>query len=724
MGVRGRLLLAFFGVSAFVVLAAGAAIYSFLEVGRTLDGITEKRVPAALASLDLSRQAERIVAIAPTLLAAATAAQHEQISRTVAAQVDRLDELLAELRRDGVDSATLAEIAHVVERLRINLAALETGVGSRLDATERRRELLRRLADTRLAARRLLAPGLLVFDARVAQLGKAVENPAVSSSDRDAAIGVVVESAMSSAPLRNAQSAVSIINGALLTAASSESVTDLPILRFPLRRSLSDLRELAMSVEPALRPRLLARLDEYQGFVEGPNSVIDAREHELTLIADGERLLAENAALSRRLTEAVDRLVDGSKRGIGAASLDARSVQRTSTIVLIGVVAMSLVSSGLIVWLYVGRNLIARLTALSESMTAIAGGDLDVGIPAGDDEIGDMAGALAVFRDTAIEVKETNLREVREARRRLIDAIETISEGFVLYDPDDRLVVSNSRYKDLLYRDVDVAIEPGMRFEAIIRRAAENGYIKDAAGRVDDWLAKRLARHANPRGPHLHERDDGRWIQVNERKTEDGGTVAVYSDITELKCAEQAAAEAQAFLTDAIDHISEGFVLYDADDRLVLCNKTFRDLWGYSDTDAAPGVNWDELDRLDVERGSVIDEGSGREAYEQRRVEWRRQRQRSIEVQFTDGRWVTIRDRKTAAGGSVSIQTDITELKRAEAELIEAKGRTDVANQRGTEKNRMLENLSSKLSKYLSPQVYTSIFSGEQSVKSPPNARS
>jgi PAS domain S-box-containing protein len=351
-------------------------------------------------------------------------------------------------------------------------------------------------------------------------------------------------------------------------------------------------------------------------------------------------------------------------------------------------------------------------------MTSIAGGDLDAGIPArGDDEIGDMAGALAVFRDTAVEVKKTNLREIREARSRLIDAIETISEGFVLYDPDDRLVVANSRYRDLLYPDVDVAIEPGMSFETIIRRAAENGYVKDATGRVDDWLAERLARHADPRGPHLHERGDGRWIQVNERKTEDDGTVAVYTDITELKRAEQAAADAQALLTDAIDHISEGFVLYDPDDRLVLCNKTFREIWGYSETEARPGVHWDELDRLDVERGTAIDEGGGSEAYERRRVEWRRQRQRSIEVQFTDGRWLTIRDRKTDAGGSVGIQTDITELKRAEAELIDAKRRAEEASQLVTEKNRMLENLSSKLSKYLSPQVYSSIFSGEQSVK-------
>lgn len=85
LGVRGRLVLAFFGVSAFVVLAAAAAIYSFLKVGGELDRITQKRVPAALTSLELSRQAEQIVAIAPTLLAATSAGQYQQVSGTVAA---------------------------------------------------------------------------------------------------------------------------------------------------------------------------------------------------------------------------------------------------------------------------------------------------------------------------------------------------------------------------------------------------------------------------------------------------------------------------------------------------------------------------------------------------------------------------------------------------------------------------------------------------------------
>ena len=103
----------------------------------------------------------------------------------------------------------------------------------------------------------------------------------------------------------------------------------------------------------------------------------------------------------------------------------------------------------------------------------------------------------------------------------------------------------------------------------------------------------------------------------------------------------------------------------------MLCNKTYRDLWGYSDTEAAPGVHWDDLDRLDVERGTVIGEGNGTAGSPWRSALSRRRQRQSIEIQFTDGRWVTIRDRKTAAGGSVSIQTDITELKRVEEALRE-----------------------------------------------------
>jgi PAS domain S-box-containing protein len=131
------------------------------------------------------------------------------------------------------------------------------------------------------------------------------------------------------------------------------------------------------------------------------------------------------------------------------------------------------------------------------------------------------------------------LRRAEQAKlrseRRLAEAIESISEGFVCYDGEDRLVICNSCYRDLLYPGLEIDLRPGTTFESIIRRAAERGYVKDAEGRVEEWVAERLRQHRNPGEPQVQRRADGRWIMVSERRTEDGGTVAVYSDITELK---------------------------------------------------------------------------------------------------------------------------------------------------------------------------------------------
>ena len=137
----------------------------------------------------------------------------------------------------------------------------------------------------------------------------------------------------------------------------------------------------------------------------------------------------------------------------------------------------------------------------------------------------------------------TPLRRAEQARlrseRRLAEAIESISEGFVCYDGEDRLVICNSCYRDLLYPGLDIDLSAGTTFESIIRRAAERGYVKDAEGRVEEWIAERLRQHRNPGEPQVQRRDNGRWVMVSERRTEDGGTVAVYSDITELKQREQ-----------------------------------------------------------------------------------------------------------------------------------------------------------------------------------------
>ena len=105
----------------------------------------------------------------------------------------------------------------------------------------------------------------------------------------------------------------------------------------------------------------------------------------------------------------------------------------------------------------------------------------------------------------------TPLRRAEQARlrseRRLAEAIESISEGFVCYDGEDRLVICNSCYRNLLYPGLDIDLSAGTTFESIIRRAAERGYIKDAEGRVEEWIAARLQQHRNPGEPQVQQRE-------------------------------------------------------------------------------------------------------------------------------------------------------------------------------------------------------------------------
>ena len=83
-------------------------------------------------------------------------------------------------------------------------------------------------------------------------------------------------------------------------------------------------------------------------------------------------------------------------------------------------------------------------------------------------------------------------------------------------------------------------VKLGMSFEEIVRNAISRGLIQDGNddGDRDDWVAARVARHRNPNGNQLQRRASGLWVLITERRTSDGGIVAVYADVTELKQAE------------------------------------------------------------------------------------------------------------------------------------------------------------------------------------------
>ncbi|WP_160195499.1 response regulator [Microvirga sp. BSC39] len=529
------MLLAFLGISAFAVLAAATGTYAFRQMAHVIEQITEQRVPSALAALDLSRQAERTVAAAPTLLTARSQAQYREISAAITAEVELLEALLAQIRSE-VDSATVAAMEPAVAGLRRNLTALAGLVAGRLAVAAQKDALVQHLSNATVAAQRLVAPALVVLDAKFAA-SRRIDRGEQTTAGFPQPPSVIVQEIAENLLMQKAQLEFASISDGLLKASLAEKPADIPVMNFPLNRSLSALRQIASELaDPRLRSRFDQRISDFARLTDGQDSILSARRTELILVEDAERLLAENAGLSAELTKAVDGLVATARGDIRAASDEALTAQRIGRNILLSVVSLSLLSSLLIVWLYVDRNLIARLQNLSNSMLAIAGGNLRAPLPRdGRDEIGQMAQALAVFRDTAIEVEEKNLREVADARQRLIDAIESINEGFALYDAEDRLILCNSRYEELLYPGSDVPMEPGTPFETVIRRAAERGLILEAKGRVDTWVAERLARHRNPVAAEIQHRDGNRWIQVCERRIAGGGTVAVYTDITEIK---------------------------------------------------------------------------------------------------------------------------------------------------------------------------------------------
>jgi PAS domain S-box-containing protein len=227
-------------------------------------------------------------------------------------------------------------------------------------------------------------------------------------------------------------------------------------------------------------------------------------------------------------------------------------------------------------------------------------------------------------------------------------------------------------------------MRPGMEFAHLLKSAVERGILADAG--AQEWVEQRLARHRNPEGPFLHHQWDGRWIQISERKTQDGGTVGVFTDVTELKRREEElatardkATEAQGRLIDAIESIPEGFSLYDADDKLVIYNRRYRQMHGAGSVDVVnQGVSFETIARNAAASGEICGAEAQVETWVAERLARHRDPKGAHLVRRSDGRWIQINERKTDDGGTVATYADITDLKQAEQAIQESERRLRV----------------------------------------------
>ena len=163
--------------------------------------------------------------------------------------------------------------------------------------------------------------------------------------------------------------------------------------------------------------------------------------------------------------------------------------------------------------------------------------------------------------------------------------------------------------------------------------------------------------------------DDGTTLDLIVAPTAGHGVVLTFSDVTDLKKAERGAASATATLIEALESISEAFVLFDSDDHLVTCNKRFREFYRYTNEEASPGVHRTYLRELDIERDVVDLAESMKKRHVIRRENLKAGQSESTELTLRDGRTLLIRDHLTPDNSVVSVQSDITAFKESEERL-------------------------------------------------------
>jgi PAS domain S-box-containing protein len=152
------------------------------------------------------------------------------------------------------------------------------------------------------------------------------------------------------------------------------------------------------------------------------------------------------------------------------------------------------------------------------------------------DPLFDAEGRFLGYRGTGRDITETidALHRAERAEALLRDAVESISEAFVIYDADDRFVLSNRAYRQLYPKNAGI-IKPGMRFEELLRNGLAQQQYAAAIGREEEWLADRMGHHRNPSGPIETMFSNGRCWLVNEQRMRNGGYAGLCVDITKLK---------------------------------------------------------------------------------------------------------------------------------------------------------------------------------------------
>jgi len=263
--------------------------------------------------------------------------------------------------------------------------------------------------------------------------------------------------------------------------------------------------------------------------------------------------------------------------------------------------------------------------------------------------------------------------EVAEARARdlLNDAIDSLSEGFALFDVDGTLIMRNKAYRALMGR-LDDFIRPGRTIEEITSETARTGFYKAAVGREREFVSEALSHGSDFAFEYELERHDGAWLSHSIHPTTLGGGVLTITDITDRKCSEKRARE---MLNDAMQSIDDGFALYDADLRFIMSNRKFIDMVHVGEIEIESGRCMIDVLRDLARTGAYrIPDWMSVDDWATRVVEQVRDYSKNLKLTRTDGRFYYGSSHRTELGGYLITVREVTDQRRAEQAEREADG--------------------------------------------------
>jgi PAS domain S-box-containing protein len=207
----------------------------------------------------------------------------------------------------------------------------------------------------------------------------------------------------------------------------------------------------------------------------------------------------------------------------------------------------------------------------------------------------DAAGNFMGYRGTATDLTDELEadRRMRTTEARFAESIESMSEGFALFDADDRLVLCNSRYREL-QSDATGSIAPGATFTELMRASLARQPLAEPDD-LEGWLAARPSAGRQVQSIQLLHRKSGQWLQFADRPTEDGGIVQIVSDVTAAKQREGALEANFTLLQATLDSLRHGLSVVDRNKRLIAWNQRFIELFGLPPDRIRTGMPWAAL---------------------------------------------------------------------------------------------------------------------------------